>query len=202
MVASGTPCESSSTVSRSGHLVAATRRRSSTSSSSGTLTRKGRMVASSAAAPGAAGLGLAVVLSVIPVPPHRCRYDRSTPVGRPEPLLHCCADTVPAARPVSLAPAGIRIRQWPARLASRGLAALRPALRAARSPPPPLGSAGAPRPDGHHDPLQLRPGQHHGQGHSRGTRPRSAAVLDGQDVALIDASGQLADQPELLAKLS
>jgi len=27
---------------------------------------------------------------------------------------------VPAARQVSLAPAGVRIRQWPARLASRG----------------------------------------------------------------------------------
>jgi class 3 adenylate cyclase len=37
----------------------------------------------------------------------------------------CRADTVPAARPVSLAPAGVRIRQWPARLASRGLAAIR-----------------------------------------------------------------------------
>src|SRR5918993_3338426 len=42
MVASGTPCELSSTVSFSGHCVAAMRRRRSTRSSSGTSMRKGR----------------------------------------------------------------------------------------------------------------------------------------------------------------
>jgi hypothetical protein len=31
-----------------------------------------------------------------------------------------------------LAPAGVRIRQWPARLASRGLAALHPAAMSGR----------------------------------------------------------------------
>jgi hypothetical protein len=44
MVASGTPWESSPTVSRSGHLVASMRRRSSARSSAGTSTRKGRTV--------------------------------------------------------------------------------------------------------------------------------------------------------------
>jgi len=38
---------------------------------------------------------------------------------------------VPTARQVSLAPAGVRIRQWPARLASRGPAGL-PRLGAGR----------------------------------------------------------------------
>src|SRR5690242_8374623 len=47
-MASGTPCESSVTVSRSGHRVAATRRRSSASSDSGKLTWNGRMAWSSA----------------------------------------------------------------------------------------------------------------------------------------------------------
>ena len=45
MVARGTPWESSSTVSRSGHLVASIRRRSPARSSSGKLTRNGRIAA-------------------------------------------------------------------------------------------------------------------------------------------------------------
>src|SRR3954449_9498685 len=44
MVASGTPCESSSTVSRSGHLVASMRRRRSMSSDSSKPTSNARMV--------------------------------------------------------------------------------------------------------------------------------------------------------------
>src|SRR3954451_17959264 len=44
MVASGTPCESSSTVSRSGHLVASMRRRRSMSSESSKPTSNARMV--------------------------------------------------------------------------------------------------------------------------------------------------------------
>src|SRR4051812_9908100 len=44
MVASGTPCESSSTVSRSGHLVASMRRRRSMSSDSSNPTSNARMV--------------------------------------------------------------------------------------------------------------------------------------------------------------
>src|SRR5882724_5296157 len=47
MVASWTPCESSATVSLSGHWVAARRRRRSVSASSGTLTWKGRIELSS-----------------------------------------------------------------------------------------------------------------------------------------------------------
>src|SRR5690348_13346693 len=47
-MASGTPCESSVTVSRSGHRVAATRRRRSARSVSGKLTWNGRMAGSSA----------------------------------------------------------------------------------------------------------------------------------------------------------
>ena len=43
MVASGTPCESSSTVSRSGHLVASMRRRRSASSASSKPTSNARM---------------------------------------------------------------------------------------------------------------------------------------------------------------
>jgi len=43
---------------------------------------------------------------------------------------------------VSSAAAGVRIGQWPARLASRALAVLYPAVRTAQSLPPPLGSAG------------------------------------------------------------
>src|ERR687889_704659 len=43
MTASGTPCDSSCTVSCSGHRVASIRRRSSVSSASGTSTEKGRM---------------------------------------------------------------------------------------------------------------------------------------------------------------
>jgi hypothetical protein len=42
IVASCTPCEASTTVSRSGHLVAFMRLRNSVSSASGTLKRKGR----------------------------------------------------------------------------------------------------------------------------------------------------------------
>ncbi len=45
--------------------------------------------------------------------------------------LKCCVDTVHVARQVSLAPAGVRIRQWPARLTSPGLAARRPSRRLA-----------------------------------------------------------------------
>ncbi len=52
MVASGTPCDSSDTVSFSGHWVAAMRRRRSSSLACGTFTLNGRM-----AAPGAAGRG-------------------------------------------------------------------------------------------------------------------------------------------------
>src|SRR4051794_37155707 len=43
MVASGTPCDESGTVSRSGHTVAAMRLRMSARASSGTSTRKGRI---------------------------------------------------------------------------------------------------------------------------------------------------------------
>src|SRR5215471_3414644 len=43
IVASGTPCESSETVSRSGHWVASMRRRKSSRASSGTATLKGRI---------------------------------------------------------------------------------------------------------------------------------------------------------------
>lgn len=60
------------------------------------------------------------------------------------PCCNCCVD-LQAARLVSLAPAGIRIRQRPARLASHALTTLHPALRSAQSLPPPLGSAGARR---------------------------------------------------------
>src|SRR4051794_36749053 len=50
MVASGTPCEESATVSFSGHCVAAIRRRRSASCSSGTEKWKGRMASLSEAA--------------------------------------------------------------------------------------------------------------------------------------------------------
>jgi hypothetical protein len=46
--------------------------------------------------------------------------------------LNCGVDTVPAARQVWFAEAGVRIRRWPAGLASRGLAARHPAVPAAR----------------------------------------------------------------------
>ena len=52
---------------------------------------------------------------------------------------NCCVD-LQAARLVSMAPAGVRIRQWPVGLASRALTTLHPALRSAQSLPPPLGS--------------------------------------------------------------
>src|SRR5439155_25565134 len=47
IIASGAPCESSVTVSASGHLVAVTRRRRSVSSVSGKPISNGRMVSSS-----------------------------------------------------------------------------------------------------------------------------------------------------------
>ena len=47
MSASGTPCESSSTVSRSGHLVALMRLRRSSSAASGNATRSSRMAVTS-----------------------------------------------------------------------------------------------------------------------------------------------------------
>jgi hypothetical protein len=34
--------------------------------------------------------------------------------------LNCCVDTVHVARQVSLAPAGVRIRQWPAFASASG----------------------------------------------------------------------------------
>jgi hypothetical protein len=92
------------------------------------LTWKGRMVASSAAALSAAGRGPAVVLSDIAVPLIGAGDDRRV-VRRSSGTLvaNCCVDTVPAARLVWLVPAGVRIRQWPAQLASRAWAALDPA---------------------------------------------------------------------------
>src|SRR5688500_3545264 len=56
MVASCTPWDSSVTVSRSGHWVAARRRRKSTSASSGTLMRKGRIALSPSVALDCAGV--------------------------------------------------------------------------------------------------------------------------------------------------
>ena len=63
MVASGTPCESSSTVSRSGHRVASMRRRSSVSSDSGKLIWNSRMAVLPSARLGCGHLRLLDVVS-------------------------------------------------------------------------------------------------------------------------------------------